>query len=66
MMEPKVTVIIPVYNVQDYIERCVESIQKQTYKKFECVLIDDGSEDNSKQLIQRMIQADSRFKYIYI
>ena len=65
MMEPKITVIIPVYNVQDYIERCVESIQKQTYKQFECVLIDDGSEDNSKQLIQSMIQADSRFKYIY-
>ncbi len=65
MVEPNVTVIVPVYNVQDYIERCVESIQKQTYAQFECVLIDDGSEDNSKQLIQSRIQADSRFKYIY-
>ena len=43
----KVSVIVPVYNVEDYIEKCLLSIQKQTLKDFECLIIDDGSPDNS-------------------
>lgn len=49
-MNNKVSVIIPVYNVQDYLERCVDSIIKQTYKNIEIILIDDGSHDNSGKI----------------
>lgn len=65
MKIPTITVIIPVYNVQDYIERCIKSIKDQTYKQYECIIVDDGSKDNSKQLIQDIIQSDARFKYLY-
>ena len=44
-MEPKISIIVPVYNVEKYLERCVESILKQTMTNFELILIDDGSSD---------------------
>lgn len=47
MNENSVSIIIPVYNVKDYIERCVESIEKQTCKNFELLIVDDGSTDGS-------------------
>ena len=46
-MEPKISIIVPVYNVEQYLERCVESILKQTMTNFELILINDGSSDNS-------------------
>jgi glycosyltransferase involved in cell wall biosynthesis len=48
----KVSIIIPVYNAEKYIDRCIESIIKQTYKNFEIILIDDGSTDNSLKIIE--------------
>ena len=41
----KISIIIPVYNVQPYLERCIKSILKQTYSNWECLIIDDGSTD---------------------
>ena len=41
-MDEKISVIVPVYNVEKYLERCVESIFKQTYKNIEIILVDDG------------------------
>ena len=49
-MEPKISIIVPVYNVEQYLERCVESILKQTMTNFELILINDGSSDNSGQV----------------
>lgn len=49
-MNDKISVIIPVYNVQDYLEECVESVLAQTYKNYEIILVDDGSTDNSVQI----------------
>ena len=43
---PKVSVIVPVYNVEKYLDKCVESLINQTYKDLEIVLVDDGSPDN--------------------
>ena len=49
-MEPKISIIVPVYNVEQYLERCVESLMNQSYKNIEILLINDGSTDNSGKL----------------
>ena len=46
MSNPKISVIVPVYNVEKYLPRCIDSILKQTFTDFELLLIDDGSKDN--------------------
>lgn len=45
-----ISVVIPVYNVEKYLERCIDSVINQTYKKLEIILIDDGSEDSSGKI----------------
>ena len=59
-MEPKISIIVPVYNVEQYLERCVESILKQTMTNFELILINDGSSDNSGQVCDELAKRDSR------
>lgn len=49
--KPLISIIVPVYNVEDYIEECLESLVKQTYKNLEIILIDDGSTDNSGEIL---------------
>ena len=61
---PKFSFIIPVYNTEKYLNRCLNSVQNQTLGEFEAIIIDDGSTDNSKQVIDNYLQ-DNRFKYIY-
>lgn len=51
----KVSIIIPIYNVSDYIERCLTSVMVQTYKDIECILVDDCTPDDSIEKCQRMI-----------
>ena len=57
MMGEKISVIVPVYNVEAYLERCVESILQQTYAHFELILINDGSTDSSGPLLIAMISS---------
>lgn len=57
---PKVSVIVPVYNVEKYIGRCIESIQKQTLTDWELLLIDDGSTDNSGKICDSFAEKDDR------
>ena len=59
-----VSVVIPVYNVAPYLDRCVKSIVEQTYTNLEIILVDDGSTDQSGVLCQRWIEKDSRIIYI--
>lgn len=54
------SIIIPVYNVEDYIDECLESILEQTYKNYEVILIDDGSTDRSGQICERYAMKDTR------
>ncbi|GBG04989.1 glycosyltransferase [Lactobacillus rodentium] len=61
-MKPDITIIIPTYNVENYIEKCLKSIEKQTYQNFEAWIIDDGSPDNSKEIAKKFVKKDSRFK----
>ena len=57
-----ISVIVPVYNVETYLEECLESIQNQTYTDLEVILVNDGSTDGSKAICERYCQADKRFR----
>lgn len=61
----KVTVIMPVYNREKELSKSIESVLSQTYKNFELIIIDDGSEDKSKDIIQSFQLIDNRIKYYY-
>ena len=65
MNTPVVSIIIPVYNVEKYFRRCLDSISSQTYKDWECILIDDGSPDNCGKICDEYADKDSRFKVIH-
>lgn len=56
-----ISVIVPVYNVADYLEQCLDSILNQTYKEFEVILVDDGSTDTSYSICGEYVKRDSRF-----
>ena len=62
---PKVSVIVPVYNVEAYLEKCVSSVLAQTCPDFELLLIDDGSTDGSGRLCDLLAQSDSRIRVIH-
>ncbi len=64
-MEPLITVIVPVYKVEKYLDRCVESIVNQTYTNLEIILVDDGSPDNCPQMCDAWAQKDNRIKVIH-
>lgn len=59
--QPKISIIIPVYGVEKYIAKCIESIKKQTFTDFEAVLINDGTKDNSVAVAEKVIAGDERF-----
>ncbi len=61
----KISVIVPVYNVEKYLEKCVKSIQNQTYKNLEIILVDDGSPDNCGKMCDEFAKEDSRVKVIH-
>lgn len=60
-----ISIIVPVYNIKDYIERCLYSICNQTYREIEIIVIDDGSTDESGQICDRHALKDSRIKVIH-
>jgi len=60
MIKKKVSVIVPAYNSEKYVKRCIESIQKQTYKDLQIILIDDGSTDNTLQIFNEIASNDKR------
>ena len=61
----KVSVIIPVYKVEEYLERCVQSVLNQTLKDIEIVLVDDGSPDNCPKMCDEFAKKDSRIKVVH-
>lgn len=66
MMGEKISVIVPVYNVEAYLERCVESILQQTYAHFELILINDGSTDSSGQICYHLASQYENIKVYHI
>lgn len=64
-MQPVLTIIVPVYNVEKYIERCVKSLREQTLSEIEIILVDDGSKDASGIICDKFGKEDSRIKVIH-
>lgn len=61
-MEKVISVIVPIYNSEKYLNKCIDSILNQSYKNFELLLIDDGSKDNSLSICNKYAALDSRVK----
>ena len=61
----KVSIIVPCYNVEKYIESCLNSLINQEYKNIEILCIDDGSKDNTKEIIENFLEKDKRIQYFY-
>lgn len=63
-MQPMISIIVPVYNVQDYVRECMDSLVNQTLKNIEIVLVDNGSRDGSTQIINEYAQRDDRIRIV--
>lgn len=65
MTVPKISIIVPVFNVEQYLPRCIDSILNQSFRNFELLLIDDGSSDNSGNICDRYAKNDFRIKVFH-
>lgn len=65
LMEEKVSVVVPVYNVQTYLRQCLESLLEQTYRNLEILVVDDGSTDNSGVICDEYAEKDPRIKVLH-
>ena len=63
--KPTLSIIVPVYNVECFLKRCIESILNQDFDDFELILVNDGSPDNSGKICEQYSKSDKRIKYIY-
>ena len=64
MTQPKISIIVPVYNSEKYLGKCIDSVLSQSFCDFELLLIDDGSTDRSQQVCDGYAQKDNRVKVI--
>lgn len=64
-MEEKISIIIPIYNVEQHIRKCVKSVINQTYKNIEIILVDDGSPDNCGRIAESFAEMDERIKVVH-
>lgn len=64
-MEELISIIVPIYKVQDYLDRCVQSIVNQTYNNLEIILVDDGSPDDCPKICDEWSKKDPRIKVIH-
>ena len=65
MSSPKISIIVPVYNVEKYIRRCLDSIAGQTFTDWECICVDDGTPDTSGKICDEYMTKDVRFRVIH-
>ena len=65
MAEPKVSIIVPVYNTEQYLKQCIDSITAQTLQDIEIIIVDDGSKEECARLCDELAKTDSRIKVIH-
>lgn len=59
----KISIVVPIYNVEEYLEQCIESLINQTYNNLEIILIDDSSTDHSALICEKYAKEDSRIVF---
>ena len=64
MLEPKVTIVIPVYNTQDFLDKCLSSVVNQTFSNMKIIIVNDGSTDNSLEICQEFADKDKRITLV--
>lgn len=64
-MNDKISIVVPVFNIEGYVERCLRSLLQQTYMNLEVLAVDDGSTDSSGEILDRLAESDSRIKVIH-
>lgn len=64
-MLSKISIIVPCYNQAQYLDECLQSVLDQTYQDWECIIVNDGSPDNTDEVAKKWIEKDARFKYLY-
>lgn len=62
--QPLISVIVPCYNQVEYLDECLQSVLNQTYTNWECIIVNDGSPDNTEEEAKKWLEKDSRFKYL--
>ena len=65
MQTSKISIIIPVYKVEEYLDECMQTVINQTYKNLEIILVDDGSPDRCPQMCDSYAEQDSRIKVVH-
>ena len=65
MNNPLISVIVPCYNQAQYLDECLQSVLDQTYPNWDCIIVNDGSPDNTEEVAKKWLEKDARFKYYY-
>ena len=61
---PLISVIVPCYNQAQYLDECLQSVLDQTYTDWECIIVNDGSPDNTEEIAKNWVEKDTRFIYL--
>ena len=65
MVNPLISFIVPCYNQAQYLDECLQSVLDQTYENWECLIINDGSPNNTEEVAKKWVEKDARFKYFF-
>ena len=65
MKTPLISVVLPIYNIESYLDRCMKAVLNQTYSNLEILMVDDGSPDNCPQICDRYAEQDSRVRALH-
>lgn len=64
-MNNKISIIVPCYNQAQYLDECLQSVLAQTYENWECIIVNDGSPDDTEVVAKKWVEKDNRFQYLY-
>ena len=63
IQNPLISVVIPAYNAELFLDETLESVLSQTYENWECIIVNDGSTDNTEEIAKKWCEKDARFRY---